>query len=134
MMLNLRIVEVYNSLINYFSIGSFLGFWFFTLFFFSVKNDIKFIFVNFIYNNALELNIIANDLLLSYSNLFLLGDLLYNSFSYLLIFAALVLFVSMLGSIVLTIEFDYHTTKYKKIDNYTIQDIRNRIIILGISN
>jgi NADH-quinone oxidoreductase subunit J len=26
MMLNLRIVEVYNSLINYFSIGSFLGF------------------------------------------------------------------------------------------------------------
>ena len=45
MMLNLRIVEVYNTLVSYFPIGSFLGLFFFFRIYIYYKKWFKFFFV-----------------------------------------------------------------------------------------
>lgn len=63
MMLNLRIVEVYNSLVYYFPIGCFLGIFFFLEFFFMLKNDLHILSSTYVLNNHLELSIISNNLL-----------------------------------------------------------------------
>ncbi len=119
MMLNLRIVEVYNSLVSYFPIGSFLGIFFFIEFFFLIKNDLNFLTFTYISNNFLELGIISNNLLWAKSNLYLLGDILYNSYSYLLIVAGLILLLAMVGSMVLTIDIHYHNVEVKKVQIYS---------------
>lgn len=128
MMLNLRIVEVYNSLVTYFPIGSFLCFFFLLEFFFIIKHDLNFFSLNYLDNEFLELGIVSYNLLLSSSNLYLLGDLLYNSYNHLLIFAGLILLLAMVGSIVLTVDTNYHNTKYKKVKAFnTTRDIKSRI-------
>ena len=133
MMLNLRIVEVYNSLVTYFPIGSFLCFFFLLEFCFIIKHDLNFFSLNYLDNEFLELGIVSYNLLLSSSNLYLLGDLLYNSYSHLLIFAGLILLLAMLGSIVLTVDTNYHNTKYKKVKAFnTTRDIKSRISFWGL--
>ena len=119
MMLNLRIVEVYNSLVSYFPIGCFLGVFFFLVFFFMIKNDLHMLSVTYPLNNFLEINIISNDLVWSHSNLYLLGDILYNSYSYLLIIAGLILLLAMIGSMILTIDTHYHNVAVKKVQTYS---------------
>lgn len=118
MMLNLRIVEVYNSLVSYFPIGSFLGIFFFFEFFLIIKTDLQFLSLTYNVNNYLHLGLISNNLVWSYSNLYLLGDILYNSYSYLLIIAALILLLAMVGSMVLTIDIHYHNVETKKSQVY----------------
>jgi NADH-quinone oxidoreductase subunit J len=85
MMLNLRIVEVYNTLVSYFPIGSFLGVFFFFTFLFLLNNDLNFFSLMYTTNNSLKLDLYSNDLVFSYNNLQLLGDILYNKYSYFLI-------------------------------------------------
>ena len=82
MMLNLRILEVYSSLINIFPIGSFLGIFLFLELFYIVKKE--YFLLNYIYNNYLELNVMNNYLILSHNNLYLIGDLLFNHYNLLL--------------------------------------------------
>lgn len=128
MMLNLRIVEVYSSLINYFPIGCLLGLLFFLFFFYLIKLDFNIFAINYYNNNLLELNFISNTLIYSSNNLFLIGDLLYNSYAYLLIYVALILLLAMLGSMVLTLDNNYHNVQYKKIKNYySTKELKNRI-------
>lgn len=119
MMLNLRIVEVYNSLVSYFPIGCFLGIFFFLEFFFMIKNDLHFLSLTYLLNNFLELGLISYNLIWSYSNLYILGDILYNSYSYLLIIAGLVLLLAMVGSMVLTIDIHYHNVETRKVQIYS---------------
>jgi NADH:ubiquinone oxidoreductase subunit 6 (subunit J) len=85
MMLNLRIVEVYNTLVSYFPIGSFLGVFFFFSFIFLINKDLNFFSLMYTTNNSLRLDLYSNDLVFSYNNLQLLGDILYNKYSYFLI-------------------------------------------------
>jgi NADH-quinone oxidoreductase subunit J len=85
MMLNLRVVEVYNTLVSYFPIGSFLGVFFFFSFFFFIKNDLNFFSLMYLTNNSLNLDLLANSLVFSFNNLQLLGDILYNKYSYFLV-------------------------------------------------
>ena len=128
MMLNLRIVEVYNSLVSFFPIGSFLGLFFLFFMFFLIKNDFDLFSLSYTSNNLLELNVISNSLLYSSSNLYLLGDILYNSYSYMLIYAGLLLLLAMIGSMVLTVDSNYHNIKYKKVNNYMYtRELKNRI-------
>lgn len=135
MMLNLRIVEVYNSLVSYFPIGFFLGLFSFSVFFFILKKDFSFFSVNYIDNNLLELGLLSNHLIYSSSNLHLLGDLLYNSYSYFLIFAGLILLLAMIGSMVLTVDFNYHIVQYKKVKNYNnVRELKSRISFWSIPN
>jgi len=128
MMLNLRIVEVYNSLVSFFPIGSFLGLFFLFFMFFLIKNDFDLFSLSYTSNNLLELGVISNSLLYSSSNLYLLGDILYNSYSYMLIYAGLLLLLAMIGSMVLTVDSNYHNIKYKKVNNYMYtRELKNRI-------
>lgn len=62
MMLNLRIVEVYNSLVSYFPIGCFLGLFFFLEFFFMIKNDLNFLSLTYVLNKSLHIGLISNNL------------------------------------------------------------------------
>lgn len=133
MMLNLRIVEVYNTLVSYFPIGCFLGLFFFFEFLFIVKVDLDFLSINYLNNNYLELNLINYNLIWSSSNLYLIGDLLFNSFNYLLILAGLILLLAMLGSILLTLDKTYHNINYKKISILSsTRDRKNRISFWSI--
>lgn len=100
MMLNLRILEVYSSLVNIFPIGSFLGIFLFLELFYIIKKE--YFLLNYIYNNYLELNIINNSLILSHNNLYLIGDLLFNHYNLLLIIVGLILLLAMMGAIILT--------------------------------
>jgi NADH:ubiquinone oxidoreductase subunit 6 (subunit J) len=100
MMLNLRILEVYSSLVNIFPIASFLGiFILFELLYILSKNMYS---INYIYNNYVEYNIYNNYIIFSMSNLFLIGDLLFNHYNLMLIIVGLILLVAMLGAIILT--------------------------------
>ena len=63
MMLNLRIVEVYNSFLFYFPIGFFLGFFFFFEFIYIIKLDLNFFSNSYIINDYLELNLINYSLI-----------------------------------------------------------------------
>ena len=158
MMLNLRIVEVYNSLVSFFPIGCFLGFFFFFFFFFFIKFFFffffffcffGFFFFSFIFflikydfdllslsytsNNLLDLSVMSNSLLYSSSNLYLIGDILYNGYSYMLIYAGLLLLLAMIGSMVLTVDSNYHNIKYKKVKNYMYtRELKNRISFWSI--
>jgi NADH-quinone oxidoreductase subunit J len=118
MMLNLRIVEVYNTLISYFPIASFLSIFFFFEFIYILKNDINIFSIYYVNNELLNLNIISYNLVISNSNLYLIGDLLFNSYSYLLVLVGLILLLAMIGSIILTIDIQYHNVKNKKIKYY----------------
>jgi len=111
MMLNLRIVEVYSSLVNIFPIGIFLGIFSFLELLYVIKND--FFILNFFYNNYYELNLMDNNLIYSHSNLYLVGDLLFNHYNILLVIAGLILLLAMLGAIILTND----KTVNKKLDN-----------------
>ena len=134
MMLNLRIVEVYNSLVSFFPIGSFLGLFFLFFMFFLIKNDFDLFSLSYTSNNLLELDVISNSLLYSSSNLYLLGDILYNSYSYMLIYAGLLLLLAMIGSMVLTVDSNYHNIKYKKVNNYMYtRELKNRISFWSVN-
>jgi NADH:ubiquinone oxidoreductase subunit 6 (subunit J) len=100
MMLNLRIVEVYSTLIKSLPIGIFLGLFFFLVFIYIIKHD--YFILNYIYNDAFELDTVGHHLIFSPSNLYLIGDILFNHFSILLVIAGLILLLAMVGAIVLT--------------------------------
>jgi NADH-quinone oxidoreductase subunit J len=128
MMLNLRIVEVYNSLVTYFPIGSLLAFFFLFQFIYIMKSDLDFFSINYLVDNKLELNISNYSLIRSSTNLYLLGDLLFNSYSFLLILAGLVLLVAMIGSILLTLDLSYHNVNIRKNKIFDItRERKNRI-------
>lgn len=113
MLLNLRIVEVYNSLLNYIPIGSFIAIFFLFLFIFFIKLDLNIFLLN-TNNNLIEINKYNYSLVWSYNNLYLLGELLYNSYSFIIVLISLVLLVAMIGSIYLTLDSSYHEMRSKE--------------------
>ena len=115
MLLNLRIVEVYNSLLNYIPIGSFIAIFFLLLFIYFIKLDLNIFLLNS-NNNLIEMNKYNYNLIWSYNNLYLLGELLYNSYSFIIVIISLVLLVAMVGSIFLTLDSSYHEMKSKEIN------------------
>jgi NADH:ubiquinone oxidoreductase subunit 6 (subunit J) len=100
MMLNLRICEVYSSLIKSFPLGIFLGLFFILELIYILSKD--FYLLNYIYNNYMEYNVINQSLINPQSNLYLIGDLLYNHFNSLLVIAGFILLLAMVGTIILT--------------------------------
>lgn len=130
MMLNLRIVEVYSSLIKSFSVGSFLGFFFLLELLFLIKYEFILNSTYYLNNNYLEFYLISYNLLkTSYSNLYLISDLLYNYYSIFLLIAGLILLTAMIGAILLTVDKSYHDVKNKSLSSlYNFKDKKNRII------
>lgn len=118
MMLNLRILEVYSSLVNIFPIGSFLGLFLFLELFYMIKKE--YFLLNYIYNNYIELGIFNNYLVYSYNNLYLIGDLLFNHYNLLLIIVGLILLLAMVGAIILTKDNSKPIKKYDILDKSSI--------------
>ena len=99
MLLNLRIVEIYSKIYYYLPIGSFLG----LLFIVSLSIIILQIFGIPFYLNSFYLIELINNFYLN-SNLFCLGELLFNYNSDLFIIGSFILLVAMIGSIILVFE------------------------------
>lgn len=114
-MLNLRIVEVYNSLVVYLPIGSFLGIFFFLEVLYIIKLDLNF-FSSYYFDVSNYESWLIN--YQSKSNIYLLAIILYNYYYYYLIFAALLLLLAMIGAIILTIDFSYWVSSRKKQNMY----------------
>lgn len=118
MMLNLRIIEVYNAFFNYLPIGSLIAFFF-----------IGEILILIIYDFAkidllLDIKLLNDNFILKgfgFNNLQYFGQLLFNNFISYFLIIGLILFSSMIGSIIILI----NTTKIrmqnkKVIMNYKI--------------
>lgn len=98
MMLNVRVVEVYNSIIYYLPIGLFLGIFFLIEIIYMIINDFG---VNSIYlfvDHIEFVNPVIN------SNMKLLAEVLFNEYYLLVLFLCWLLLVGMIGAIALTID------------------------------
>jgi len=83
--------------------------------------------------NIVEMNKYNYNIVWSYSNLYLLGDLLYNNFNYIIVLISFVLLVAMIGSIYLTLDSSYHEIKSKQMNILSSLYLRkNRITFWAI--
>jgi len=124
MMLNLRLVENYNTVWNYIPIGAFIGF----IFFFQILFLIYFDFgLNNFYENVKFYEWI--NLYNSKSNIILIGIALYNYNSHLFLIAGFILFVAMIGSIVLTHNLKIGLIEIKKVKSIEVLKKTDLIIL-----
>jgi NADH-quinone oxidoreductase subunit J len=100
MMLNLRIVELLDIFLHYFPIGGIIGFVFFVEIFFFFKSNFS---IDSFYQYEFILDYV--DFVWIQSNLLLLGVVLFNYNIFFIFFSGILLFISMIGSIMLTLEF-----------------------------
>lgn len=107
MMLNIRVVELFNTYVHYIPIVSLVGIFFVGLVYYLINNDYtiesSYIYIVSHYNWA--------EIIVDSSNINRLGHILYNHYFYFVIFAGLILLLAMVGSIALTVEYDYHQYK-----------------------
>ena len=129
MMLNVRILELNERIISYIPIALTIMFIFFLLLLSIIVNNFLDDSSKFTENGIFNLlfkdtNNILNEKqvsyasflnLTTYSNLSLIGALLYNDYVYIFLLAGMALLVAMLGSIVLTLN---HSAKSKRQDYY----------------
>nr|UNJ18894.1 NADH dehydrogenase subunit 6 [Cyanidiaceae sp.] len=96
--LNLRFIELRSSFFYYVFFGGFVGVIFLFEIFIILNNDLT-----FVSNYFLERKRIWVQELENYTNLQVLGSVLYTSYFYLFILSGFVLLVAILGAIVLTL-------------------------------
>jgi len=103
MMLNLRLVEVYNVNLYYAPFYAFINILFFSMLFFFFENTSS-SFHFLLWDFPRPLRPFSAISLINYkSNLYVLGIALYNYFYFYVLIAAIILFVAMIGSIYLTL-------------------------------
>lgn len=135
MMLNLRIVEVYNSLAMKFPVIILISLLFILEIIVYIYYDLYKYSMNHMLNDSLDVKLITYDLIDSYNNLYLLGDLLYNVYSHYLVVIALLLLLAMIGSTTLTLDLNYHYYKSKKNIFFTnTKHQKGRITFWGLKN
>lgn len=120
MMLNLRIMELYSTFYSYLPIASFIGLFFLFEFIYAINIDFNFFKASF-YNEKLFyfwLNAVFYKGNTSY-----LGWVLYNYFNHFLLISSLILLISMIGSIILTVDFEYRAKKKDKFYIYVKRDV-----------
>jgi len=100
MMLNLRIIEVYNAFFNYLPIGSLIAFFFIGEILVLIYYD--FAKVDLLFNvKFFKDSIIFKEL--DFNNLHFFGQLLFNYYFYFFFMVGFILFISMIGSIIVLI-------------------------------
>lgn len=107
MMLNIRVVEVYNTLINYLPIGVFIAGFYFTGILYMIHSDFGF---NTHYIGSLIYTANWTSEISQKPSLYWLAELLYNDYFYLLWMAGLLLLLAMIGAITLTIDVESRDT------------------------
>jgi len=120
MLLNLRIVELHNTFLNYLPIGSFIGFFFFFELGLLLSQDFD------IQESSFFFDDFSHDLwmgsLFTFSNLKLFGFMLYNYCGFLIIIVSFILLISMVGVILLTSGFDSTSARMSYIQNKELLD------------
>jgi NADH:ubiquinone oxidoreductase subunit 6 (subunit J) len=100
MMLNLRIIEVYNAFFNYLPIGSLIAFFF-------IGEILILIYYDFARIDLLfDIKFSNNNIIwkgFGFNNLHFFGQLLFNYYFYYFLIIGLILFSSMIGSIIILI-------------------------------
>lgn len=110
MMLNIKLVELNENMLRYLPIGALIGVIFLFEIFLVLENNL----ISLNYN--LDPNIINNvwdNKVTSYTNIELIGNILYTNNFYLFLVASLILLVAMIGAIILTL---YMQTNVKRQD------------------
>lgn len=104
MLLNLRIVEVYNASINKMSTGILFGVYFFIIFFIISHENF---YLQFFYNdnNLTNLNTFQFQLIDSNTNLELLGDSFFNIYDFFIIYVGILLLLAMIGAMHISLNF-----------------------------
>lgn len=129
MLLNVRIVEVYTTIIHYIPIGLFIGCFFFGEVIFMILNDYGFSY--YINTNGFTLDWIYD--ITPKSNLHVIGEIFYNEYFYLLWIAGLLLLLAMIGAIALTIDVDARHIYLSRKSNYLtpVRPIKSIIFLNG---
>lgn len=128
MLLNLRMVEAYNSLYYQIPIGGFIALSFVALAYILFSNNQQMVITGYInFDNYQISNTWTNYLMLT-TNLALIGEVLYNYYIDLFVVIGLILFASMIGVIVLTVDYDYRVT-HAHISN---SSVTNRVNLEGV--
>jgi len=132
MMLNLRIVEIYNSVINYYPIGLIIGIIYYVNYWIIMKSENKRMIKYNAENNIME-EVYKNNIIESKNNIYLLGDLLYNTMiSYYIIYISIILLLGLMGSMQLAMEKNYHKEKSKKSENYNFKEMKNKLVFVKV--
>lgn len=103
MLLNLRVVETYNTFYNYMPIGLFVAFYFLLFILFFLASD-------FLSPLLLDFSLSENhsqnwvSFLFFKSNVYSIGELLYNYYNHFFILAGLLLLMALLGIITLILQ------------------------------
>jgi len=118
MLLNLRILELYSSFYHHIPIGGFIGLFFFFVFLFMILSTFGSAQFNYF---SSEDYFVLPTYMTYISNISYIGYVLYNFYSFFVVIAALILLVAMLGSIILTVDFEYRPTLWRD---------KSRIILL----
>ena len=124
MMLNVRVVEVYNSIIYYLPIGLFLGLFFLIEIIYMIIKDFG---INSIYLFVDHIEFV-NPII--YSNMQLLAEVLFNEYYLLVLILGWLLLVGMIGAIALTI--DVTKKAHKKNLNYSLIKVDHTTYFWGI--
>jgi NADH-quinone oxidoreductase subunit J len=96
MMLNVKVVELRSFYLKYLPVGIFIILFFFFELFIYIYYEFIFFFNDFFYVSWI-------DFLDFKGNIYLLGSIIYSNYFILFLFLALILFISMLGSIILLV-------------------------------
>lgn len=121
MMLNLRIMDLYSSFYNYLPVGSFIGLFFFFEFIYAINTDFGFFKSNDFLNENF-FNIWSQSIYYK-GNASYIGWVLYSFFNHFVLIASLILLVSMIGSIVLTVDFEYRASRRKEFYTNVKRDV-----------
>ena len=128
MLLNLRMVEAYNSLYYQIPVGGFIALSFVGLAYILFTYNQQMVIAGYMnFDNYQISNTWTNYLMLS-TNLSLIGEVLYNYYIDLFIVIGLILFAAMIGVIVLTVDYDYRDT-YAYAQNVSVT---NRVNLEGV--
>lgn len=132
MLLNLRIVEVYNASINKMSTGFLFGLYFFIMFMVISHENFQ---LQFFYNddNMTNLNMFHFQLIDSKSNLELIGDSFFNIYDVFIVYVGLLLLVGMTGSMNISLNFYADNAAVYPQTILTLKALKTRLNYFGIS-
>ena len=128
MLLNLRMVEAYNSLYYQIPVGGFIALSFVGLAYILFTHNQQMIVAGYMdFDNYQFSNVWTNYLMLT-TNLSLIGEVLYNYYIDLFMVIGLILFAAMIGVIVLTVDYDYRVT-YEHVQDVSVN---HRVNVEGV--
>jgi len=110
MMLNIKLVELNENMLRYLPIGALIGLIFLFEIFLVLENNL--VTLNYAIDSN-NLNINWDSKLTSFTNIELIGNILFTNYAYLVLVASLILLVAMIGAIILTL---YIQTNVKRQD------------------